>query len=31
MKADPEFVREHYRSLSDEELLAIDRSELESS
>jgi len=28
MKADPEFVREHYRALSDEELLAIDRSDL---
>jgi hypothetical protein len=28
MKADPEFVREHYHVLSDEELLAIDRSDL---
>jgi len=28
MKADPEFVREHYKSLSDEELLAVDRSDL---
>jgi hypothetical protein len=28
MKADPKFVREHYRSLSDEELLATDRSDL---
>jgi len=28
MKADPEYVREHYGSLSDEELLAVDRADL---